>query len=103
MPEMPPITIPEGMTYGASFDLKPPLARNTTAANRKPNSAPQQTPFSMPGLPSVVWQVCRNISSGICCSPLSLDTNLKSAALYVALVSLFGVRLSFSSLRETGG
>jgi hypothetical protein len=43
-----PITIPritpEGTTYGASFDLNPPLARKITRANAQPYSNPNKPP-----------------------------------------------------------
>jgi hypothetical protein len=39
-----PRIAPEGTTYGASFDLNPPLARKITRANAKPYSKPYRAP-----------------------------------------------------------
>src|SRR6266480_1804384 len=39
-----PRIAPEGTTYGASFDLNPPLARKITRANAKPYSKPYKAP-----------------------------------------------------------
>jgi len=39
-----PVTVDPGTTYGASFDLNPPLARNTTKPNANPYSNPKPAP-----------------------------------------------------------
>lgn len=41
---MVPRIAPEGTTNGASFDLKPPLARKITRANAKPYANPYRAP-----------------------------------------------------------